>query len=210
MDAEFNTNADWTLKRQVQLSDQSAYPSATNQRYMKYFVYILLLIVLCGLQAGLAQVVNIRGQTPQLLFLLVFVWSLDKNDRDYLFLTLGAGLFLDFYSGVPVGSITLPLLAISLLLHQLVENFLALELSPKLLAALLLPAQAVFYVLYFFCLRWLPGSRLPVLIPGLRFLAGNFVIAFAYNLLFLYPVFLLVEFVRSFIHRHFEREYKIQ
>ncbi len=177
---------------------------------MKYLIYLLLIIVLCGVSVGLSPLINIRGQVPQLLFLLAFIWSLDRAGWDFLFVAFISGLFLDFYTGSFVGTFSMPLITVCLVFHFIIENFLALELSPKFLAALLLPAQILFGTVYFFYSWLLYKMHLWPILPDAKILAEGFIISFFYNLLFLYPIFSLTDYVRMLVRRYFEREFKVR
>jgi cell shape-determining protein MreD len=175
---------------------------------MKYLFYTLFLIILCGLWVALAPFLRISGQVPQVLFLLVLAWSLEKQDEDFLLIALLSGLFLDFYSGLAAGSFTVPLLMVALLARLVTNNFLALELNSKYLAALLLPAQVLFEACYF-GVGWLWFKLgLAADIPSMHMLLRGFLVALAYNLVFLYPISSLVGWIRYVVQRYIEREYK--
>lgn len=177
---------------------------------MKYLVYFLLLAVLCGLAVGFGPYIKIYGQVPQLLFLLALVWSLDKTDPDFLFVAFIAGLFMDVYSGSPLGLFTGPLLVVCLAARLVVENFLVLEFSPKFLLALLLPAQALFDACYVLSSWLFMSLHLSASLTDWRTLAHGFAVAWLYNLALLYPMLILAEQTRAFVRHRVEREFKIR
>ena len=177
---------------------------------MRYIIYIVLLILLCGLSVGLSPLIKIHTQVPNLLFLLVWLWSLEKADDDFLFLALVAGLFLDFFSGLSVGTFTVPLLLLALAGHLIIENFFVSELKLKYLALLLLPAQMLFVLLSLGVGLLLNRGGLWVSISSGGALVDNFVISFLYNLLLLYPVYVLINVVKTILRRFLEREYKVR
>jgi rod shape-determining protein MreD len=177
---------------------------------MKYVVYLLVLIVLCGLNVGLAPFMQIRGQAPNLLFLLVLVFALDKNSFDFLFLAFFGGLFLDFYSGAFLGSFTFSLLLAGFLLNIAVRQLLVLEINLKYLSLILVPSQAVlFFGFYFYNWIIFKAGLNPYFLNWKEFLPG-FAVAFFYNLLLLYPVYILVGYVKLLLSKYLVREYKIR
>lgn len=175
---------------------------------MKYFVYGVFLAIMTGLMVGLSFVLSIKSQSPNLLALCVFVWALDKTEEDYLILTFLSGLFLDFYSGLIIGSFSMPLIFCAVILRILVNNFAVLEKGQKALPLLLLPFMASFYLLFYIFnwpLRILGGLALSFN-PGFFF--WRLLISFLYSLVFFYPVYFVLALFRAQIRKFFEKEFK--
>lgn len=167
---------------------------------MKYFIYLLAIIILLGVNLGLFSGLKIQGQLPNLLFLLTVCFAMIKQDgEDYLFVAFVAGLFLDFYSTRFFGSFTLALLLLALFLRQLMSNILALALNWKILSlAVVFSWTALNILLWFYALlaakfNWIGYSAdFKTIFSALP--AGLF-----YNLLLLYPVYLLANFLKKLI-----------
>src|SRR3989344_3299474 len=105
---------------------------------MKYFIYLLSVIILLGLNLGIFGQFPIFGQIPNLLFLLVIFFALEKRSYDFFFVGFVCGLFLDFFSANYFGSFTLSFLAVGLAMHVFAGSFIGVELNWKVLGLILL------------------------------------------------------------------------
>ena len=166
---------------------------------MKYGIYFLTIFVLLGLNLGLFNSLQIRGQLPNLLLLLTMYFALDKKDLDFFFIAFVSGLFMDFYSTGFFGAFTFSLTAVAFALHLLANRFLVLELNWKTLSLLLLGSLTVFNFLLF-------GFGFAVYKLGLsgdyenfKAYAGFFLQSLFYNWLLLYPMYLLSTNLKNFI-----------
>lgn len=177
---------------------------------MKYFLYLLILALLCGINAGLSPLIGLKGQVPNLIFLLVLVFALEKDNYDFLFLAFFGGLFLDFLSGAFVGSFTLGLLLASFLLNFTVKHLFVLELNLKYLVALLLPSQLVLFLCFYAYNSAISKAGLGVSLVNWKYFLSNFTFSLIYNLVFLYPVYIFGKSIKSFFAKYLRREYKIR
>jgi cell shape-determining protein MreD len=84
---------------------------------MKYLIYLFAIIILLAVNIGLFNNLQIKGQIPNLLFLMTLFFVLEKKSYDFFFISMVSGLFLDFFSTSFFGSFTVALLTLSLLLH---------------------------------------------------------------------------------------------
>lgn len=163
---------------------------------MKYLIYFVVIILLVGINAGMFSYLKIAGAAPNLVFLLVIFFALDKENYDFIFLAFCGGLFLDFFSGGPFGGFTLILLLTGFLLRLLANRLLISETNWKYLAAVL--AGVVFisgvilklYGVAVFKLGW-PGQY-----PDFQIFSSRFFPEYLYNLLLMYPVYRLAKFLK--------------
>jgi cell shape-determining protein MreD len=136
---------------------------------------------------------------PNLLFLLVLFFALEKKDYDFFFIAAVCGLFLDFYSAGFFGGFTLAILTVSLCAHLFAADVLVIDLDWKTLSLSLLAALIVFYLIVWvyqlaaFKLNF--GSQY----TGIKIFASRFLINFLYNWLLLYPVYLYYTFLRNIV-----------
>jgi rod shape-determining protein MreD len=164
---------------------------------MKYVIYLIAIIILLGLNIGLFNNLQIYGQAPNLLLLLVINLAVDKDDLTFFFIAFAAGLFLDAFSANFFGGWTLSFLVLALMLNFLSSRLLVLELNWKSLSLLVCGS----WVLVNFCL-WLYGficykAGLTPGYTGLKIFYLNFLPGLAYNWLLIYPIYLLTNFLKS-------------
>ncbi|MGC8827549.1 MAG: rod shape-determining protein MreD [Anaerolineae bacterium] len=82
-----------------------------------YYLLVPALILLGITQSALVPFLRIAGLHPDLILILVAIWSLLRGYREGTIWALVCGLVLDMLSGMPFGAHTLALLAVSLLMH---------------------------------------------------------------------------------------------
>jgi rod shape-determining protein MreD len=114
---------------------------------------IPLFIGAAVLQAGLLPHLRVFGGQPDLIVILVIVWSALDTDREGLVWAFVGGLFIDLFSGVPLGISSVALLPVAFLVTLTESNFY----RNNLLLTLPLAAvgAAVYHVLYLILLRFL-------------------------------------------------------
>lgn len=166
---------------------------------MKYLIYIIAVILVLGVNIGLFGHLPIYGQVPNLLLLLTIYFSLDKNSYDFFFIAFVSGLFLDSFSAGFFGGFTVSFLVLALLLHLLSGQLLVLELNWKTLALVVLGA----FTLVNFCLWLYSWAAFKAgLAPNdfsIKVLVSNFLPGLFYNLLLLYPMYLISDRLRTLI-----------
>lgn len=166
---------------------------------MKYFIYLIAITILLGINLGLFGTFPINGQIPNLLFLLTICFALEKDGQDFLFIALISGLFLDFYSTSFFGSFAFVFLTLSFCLHLIVKNLLAAELNWKILSLTIVICLVILdllvwlYGLLAFKFNWISFA------VNFKFLIASFPAALFYNLLLLYPVYLVSNFLKQFV-----------
>jgi cell shape-determining protein MreD len=166
---------------------------------MKYFIYLIAIIILLGINIGLFKNLQIYGQMPNLLFLLALCASLEKKDYNFFYVSLIGGLFLDFYSTGFFGAFTLAFLTVSLCAHFFSEQVLSAGSGWKTLTAALLSGSLLLSLLV-----WLynfAALKLSLTSGHWNFKeqAEIFLPALFYNLLLLYPIYALNNFLRKFV-----------
>lgn len=102
---------------------------------MKYVIYLIVIIILAGIQTGLFPYLKFFGAVPDLLLLFVVGSCLQREAEDAFFVALLCGLFVDLQNGVFVGSYTLSFLLLALLLYLVIGRLVVFELNFKYLVA---------------------------------------------------------------------------
>jgi len=167
---------------------------------MKYFVYLFLILILLGLNVGLFNYIRIFGQMPNLLFLLALCASLEKNDFDFYFIAFVGGLFLDFFSTGFFGGYTFSFLVVSLLAHFFADNVLVSGFNWKTLSGVLLVGFLVFsWVWWLYSFVSVLLGLAPDFLSLKEFLL-TLVPGIFYNLLLLYPIYILNNLTREFLN----------
>jgi rod shape-determining protein MreD len=82
-----------------------------------YYLLVPALILLGIAQSTLVPFLRIAGLYPDLILILVAIWSLLRGYREGTIWALVCGLVMDMLSGLPFGAHTLALLAVSLLMQ---------------------------------------------------------------------------------------------
>jgi rod shape-determining protein MreD len=166
---------------------------------MKYAIYLLAIIILLGVNIGLFGNLPIRGQMPNLLLLLTVYFSVDKTNYDFFFIAFVCGLFLDCFSANFFGGWTFGFLVLALLLHSVSSQLLVFELNWKSLALLVLGAfTLVNFCLWLFALAAFKFGLAPSGI-GIKVLVAGFLPGLFYNLLLLYPMYVVFDRLKSLI-----------
>jgi len=166
---------------------------------MKYLLYLLAIIILVGINIGLFNNLQIGGQIPNLLLLLVLYFSLDKDSYDFFFLAFVSGIFLDFYSADAFGAFTLAFLLVAISARILSSRVVVLEANWKYLTLLLLGS-----LLCFDLVVWLYGLAayslgLSLGYVSIRAFTASLIPGFFYNWLLLYPMYMLYDFLKNLI-----------
>ncbi|MGQ9516944.1 MAG: rod shape-determining protein MreD [Anaerolineae bacterium] len=126
-----------------------------------YYLLVPLLILLGVAQSTLVPFLRIAGLHPDLVMILVAIWSVLRGYREGTIWALICGLMLDMLSGMPFGACTLALLGVSLLMHAVRRQVYRLTFGSMVLLVTL--ATPVYYGIILFAL-WVMG--------GTVFLAG--------------------------------------
>ena len=90
---------------------------------MKVFLIILALLLAVILQTTLLPSLTILGVAPNLVLVLLLVLVIFKGFRKIWLGIVLVGLFLDFFSGLPFGLISLALVATVYLIDWFNKNF---------------------------------------------------------------------------------------
>jgi|SRR3989344_92051 len=166
---------------------------------MKYIIYIIFILLLLAFNTELASMlIGTPFRINLLLFPAVFA-ALEKKDRDFLFLAILGGLFLDSYNAAPFGSFTVSFLLAASILNWAVKNFWIYEPNLKLL---------VLSVLFSFFAIEILVRLLAIFLPTREFVVGfsvfsNFFPAVLYasllHLVLAFPVYGLWQLVRRIL-----------
>jgi rod shape-determining protein MreD len=166
---------------------------------MKYLVYLFAIFLLLSLNLGLFNNLQIKGQIPDLLFLMVLYFALEKEGYDFFFIALVSGLILDFYSSGFFGAYALAFLVLAFSLHIFAANMVVVELNWKTLSVAL-----IFCLLALNIFIWLYGLLALKLNftgthSGFKLYISGFPYSLFYNWLLLYPVYLFSGALKRFV-----------
>ena len=176
---------------------------------MKYLLYTIAIILLLAINVGLFGLFPLYGAVPNLLFLFLLFFSLNKRIYDYFFIAFLAGMFLDFYAATAVGSFIFSFLFLAFVLHEVVEKVAVFEVDWKLQIALMAASLQLLDLLLWlynflaFKFGW------SVIAVSLRVLEGGFAPQFIYNLILFYPMYLLYENIQNLLQRLASRKYRL-
>lgn len=166
---------------------------------MKYVIYLIVLFVLFSLNLGLFDNLEIKNQIPNLLFLFSILFALDADSHDFYFISLVSGLLLDFFSTGFFGAYTLAMILVSFFAYLFTNKITVMEFKLKNLIIFLAVSLALFQlVVWFFNFIVFKFNFAPIYTDFSIYLS-SFLVIYLYNLLFLYPVFLLYSFVKNFV-----------
>ena len=166
---------------------------------MKYLIYFFTVVLLFSLNVGVFSYFPIRGALPNLLLIFIVVIALLKEELpEIYFVAFLSGLFLDFSTGVFFGSFTLAFLLLSFLFSLVLERILSFEVNWKYVIAFLV--VALFFVnACIFSYNWaayhIGWAQFDIEIKVIR---DQFLPAVFYNLLLLYPVYVVASKLRDF------------
>ncbi len=166
---------------------------------MKYLIYLAALLVLAGFNVGIFRSLPLAGQVPNLLFLFVLCFVLEKKDYDFFFVAFFTGLFLDLYATGFFGGWTLGLLLVVVALHGFANWLTVVGLNWKSLgfvltaALLLLNLELWLYGLVISRFNW-SGSYVP-----LNAYVRAFLPQLLYDGLLLYPVYVYYNLIMRWV-----------
>jgi rod shape-determining protein MreD len=89
---------------------------------MKSFLIILALLLAVILQTTLLPFLSFKGITPNLVLVLILFWVISKSFKEIWLMVILAGLFLDLFSGLPFGLISLSLVGTAYLIDWFNKN----------------------------------------------------------------------------------------
>ncbi len=168
---------------------------------MKFVLYFLSIVILAGLSVGIFQPLAFFGVVPNLLFLSVLVLALDKQEQSYLIYAIMAGVWLDFYSTVPIGSFSITFLIIASGVRFFVFAIVPYELHFRHILAISITAVALFYLLYTgYVLAFSSFANLPQLLTYKEVLL-KLPYQVLYGIVCLYPVYVFMVGIRKFLFK---------
>lgn len=174
---------------------------------MKYLLYMVAVVVLLGINVGVFPSLKLMYGMPNLLMLFVMVLSLEVGDRDYLPVAFAAGLFLDFYSGVPVGGFALAFMLLGLIMQAVSSRYLVLELNWKNLLAFMAASYVFTHTFIWLYSTLLHRFGLTQVVVEFPVLWQKLLPELLYNALLLFPIYWLAELLKTAIARLTRRTY---
>jgi rod shape-determining protein MreD len=165
---------------------------------MKYPIYFIFICLLFGINLGLFSLFKIHGVAPNLLLLVVILFALEKNNLDFLFVSLISGLFLDFHTGLFLGSFSFGLLILSFAINILARNLAIFEIKKRhiflTLVVSILFLDAFLFGYNFFAFKLGQVKMLYVSLPSFK---ARFLAEVIYNSILIFPVFWAKEQVEN-------------
>ena len=156
---------------------------------MKYLVYIIALIISVALTVGLFGNFRLAGVVPDLILLLVVVAAVELESRDFLFLSLAGGIWMDIFYGLPIGSFALGYALCGSLAYALFHSAAALEFNWKYFLSLVAGALILLYGWLWLYTNLLAAAHLSPLRVNLAQTARHFLFILIYNLILAFPVY---------------------
>ena len=89
---------------------------------MKHFLIILILLLAVILQTTIVPFLSVQGVTPTLILVCALILTLLRGFRAVWFYIFLGGLFLDIFSGLPFGLISISLIGASYFIDRLGNN----------------------------------------------------------------------------------------
>ncbi len=168
---------------------------------MKWFIYILIIVIVVVLQQGFFGVIDFGTYTPDLLLLIMLsiVWA--TNNFDFIIFALLGGLWTEIQYGLPIGTLVLSLLAIGSLAYLIINRWLFSDKSWQhffgavIISSILLHAWISFYTSTLFIFGW---SQ--VAVSGRMFFHAALPTLLV-NLILTYPIFLGTEILIGYIQK---------
>jgi rod shape-determining protein MreD len=169
---------------------------------MKYLAYLVFIILLFGLNIGFFSLFKLQGVAPNLLLIMVMLFALEKGGLDFFFIAVLSGFFLDFFSGAFFGGYSLGFLLLAFLLNLVVRNFAVFEMNWKFLTGTLL-ASVLFVDLFIWLydLLIVKSGLTNTAFINFSLFKRQFLIQFFYNLLLLFPMLRLKDFLQELIQK---------
>src|SRR5690349_4469282 len=117
---------------------------------MKYIVGIVIFLLSLALTSGVFPYFRLAGAVPDLFLLLVLIGAAEFDDPRFLLFVLGAGLWIDVYFGLPIGSYAIGYVLCGAVTQLLFHQPLAFEFNWKHFIVLVIATTLLLYAL------WLP------------------------------------------------------
>ncbi len=176
---------------------------------MKYLIYILVIIILTGLQIGLFSYLKLFSVAPNLLLLFLIGVCLQRGSEDSFLVAFLSGLFLEFSIGILPGSYSLPFLILAALLYFVIYRLVVFELSWKYLLAVAI-ASTIFVELS----AWLIGKvalhySWTIAVVDFGILKRRIIFEIIYNTALIYPIFILAVWINNIILSLQGKKYRI-
>lgn len=158
---------------------------------LKYFIYLLSIVVLILLTLLFSQYFQIHGAVPAFLLLFVMIIAIQREGFDFYPVAILAGVYIDFASSLPVGASVCGLVLVGFLSHALYHRVMYYQFSWKQLPILaglnIIGFQTVVFLFGFFVGR---VENVQLLLPLYQFFIQSLLIL-AYSLIFTYPLYWL-------------------
>jgi len=166
---------------------------------LKYFFYLIAIVLLLGLNIGFFPYFKIFGAVPNLLLVMVVIAGLDKESFDCFYIAFLGGLFLDFQTTAPFGSFTASFLVIAGALQLIVNNFLVFEITWKYAIAFLAGATVLSYAIFWgisHLAAHLGFIGISLNSPALK---ARLLQEIIYNTILLLPIYKLMDLIKYFL-----------
>lgn len=168
---------------------------------MKWIIYVVIIGLLIVVNQTLFALFEFNGFVPNLMLLLVFAMIVSFETFDFIFFAVLGGVWMDVFTGLPIGSYTLGLLLLGFVTVWVINSWLLSNknwrhfLGTIVIGSALMHVWLWFYSTLIFSVGWHPVSidtsiMLRTLVPVL---VANLVLA--------YPVFIFIEYIAGLLNR---------
>ncbi len=172
---------------------------------MKWPLFTLIVFSVVVVYQSVFRVVDLGLFVPDLMLLLVLasVWSF--NNYDFIFFALLGGTWLEIFSGLPIGAISLGLIILGSLAYLVLNRWLFSEKPWQFfLGAVALGTLFAKFWLWAY-VNMLSNMDLIGLDVGIALVWRSFLPTLLVNLLLIYPIFAGMELLAKYLH-NFSRD----
>jgi rod shape-determining protein MreD len=168
----------------------------------KILVYFFSLTVIFALNMVFFK---FHGSMPNLLFLLVIVYSFRKDNPDFIWLAFFAGLLLDLYSNVFFGTYTVSFMIIALGINYTTRSFFSAEPSVVYFGLVAAVSSLVLVGLLFILNSVGVYFQRNLGVTPTVYLNQKIWLDLLFNLIFVGPIFYLSSSIEDFLENHAKR-----
>ena len=168
---------------------------------MKYFIYLITILISIGLTAGIFSLFPILRGVPQLLLVLVIVVAVARKNLDFIFIAIVAGIFLDLLTSLAFGSYILSFAFLGFLSKYIFREYLITSNTWKHLPWIISIAiliQHIWFWVYNSLLFRFDQLALPIGLVDIIFTSFGAII---YTAILFFPAYWMIEKISQFMEK---------
>lgn len=166
---------------------------------MAIVVSSVLVFIFSSLQLSVVSRLPLENGMADIVLLLIIVWCLNPQAKKFYIPTLLAGGIISFISSVPIHAIFISYLLAAIITRLLIARLWEMPLFSMLISTII--ATVAQHVIYIIALQF-QGSSIPFM-QGLREITLPSIFI---NIIFAFPIYLLVRDVQKFVYKELENE----